>query len=118
MHRDERFMHLFLDVEVELAAGVVEFALFAQDIGLGLLGFGQLGVVDGQILLQVGDLFVPLLQFAGECDTRLPSFGLRDRGPLSFQLFVDLFVDSLACPGEILLGLPQPGLTTGKIGFL
>jgi hypothetical protein len=35
-------LHLLLDGQVDLALGVVELALLLDQVGLGLLGFGQL----------------------------------------------------------------------------
>src|SRR5206468_10605411 len=37
-HGDERLLDLLLDGEIELAAGLVEFALLAHHLGLRLLG--------------------------------------------------------------------------------
>jgi hypothetical protein len=56
-HGTELGLHLLLDRQVHLALGVVELALLSDQVGLGLLGFGQLGVALPQHLVEVGDLF-------------------------------------------------------------
>lgn len=43
--RAERFLHALLDGQVHLAPGVVEFPLLADQLGLGFLRLGELGVL-------------------------------------------------------------------------
>ncbi len=52
-------LHLFLDGQVDLALGVVEFALLSYQVGLRLLRFGQLGVALLEHFVQVGDFLGP-----------------------------------------------------------
>ena len=79
-------LHLFLDRQVHLALGVVELALLSDQVGLGLLGFGQLGVALPQHLVEVGDLFDLGVNVDGDQALRL--LGLGGRDPTA--LFVDL----------------------------
>jgi hypothetical protein len=50
-------LNLFLDGQVHLALGVVELALLLDQVGLGLVGFRQLGVALLQNVAELGYLF-------------------------------------------------------------
>lgn len=53
----ERFLHPLLDRELELALRIVELALLAQGVGLGLLRRGELLIAFGKHGVEVGDLW-------------------------------------------------------------
>ena len=114
----EILLHLLLDREFDLALGVFELTLFAQHIGLGLLGFGELRVVRGKHLLQIGKLPVPLAKIIRQ----------RQDGPSLPRLRRWRRVRRAAWPrparrgfaglGEIVLRLPELGFATAEIGLL
>jgi autotransporter passenger strand-loop-strand repeat protein len=82
-NRTELGLHLFLDRQVHLALGVVELALLFDQVGLGLLGFGQLGVALLQYLVQFGDLLDLGLNVDGNQAFRLLGLGRCDAAAVS-----------------------------------
>jgi hypothetical protein len=108
----------FLYGQLDFAFGVFEFTLLAQHIGLGLLGLGKLRIVRGEHLLQIRKLAVALAEIVRERKTRLFCLRFGDGGALGPQLGRDLFIDGFARLGEVVLRLPELGLTTAEIGFL
>lgn len=53
-HFSQIGLHALFDGQFQLAFGVVQFALLFNQLGLGLLGFGQFGVANFQHFVQVG----------------------------------------------------------------
>jgi hypothetical protein len=64
-------LDLFLDRQVQLALGVVELALLLDQVGLSLLGFGQLGVALLQHSVEFSDLFDLGINIDGDQALRL-----------------------------------------------
>jgi hypothetical protein len=92
--------------------------LLAQHTGLGGLGLGQLGIVGGQVLPQLGELPVALFKIVGERHTGLLRFSFDDGGTLRLQFGRNLVVDRLAGLGEIVLGLFESRFALAEVGFL
>lgn len=110
---DERLLHLLLDRQVEFATGVVKFALLAQDVGLGLLGLSELGVVRGQVLLQLRNLPIALRKVSGQGEARFLGLSFDDGGTLRFELLGDFRVDRLTRLRDCFLRSPQSSLAPG-----
>jgi hypothetical protein len=109
-HGGQRLLHLLFDGQVHLAASVVQLALLADQLGLGLLGFGQLAFALTQHALQVQELPVLLVEIGGRELLCLAAF-LRDDG---LALNGDLFGHVLG-NGGLLLG--EQGLLAGDLAL-
>ena len=110
-------LHLFLDGQVDLALGVVEFALLSDQVGLGLLGFGQLGVPLPEHFVEVGDFLCPCVQIG--LDKALGLQGLSDRDLAAFLVEPrgHFGVDGLPGRGHLLLLVTNGGFASGDLGL-
>jgi hypothetical protein len=110
-------LHLFLDREAHLALGVVELALLSDQVGLGLLGFGQLGVALPKHLVEVGDFFDLLVDVDGDQALRLPGLGRRDATALFIDLGGHCGVDGIPGCGDLRLLITNGRFPTGDLSF-
>ncbi len=106
----ERGLHPLLDGEVHFAAGVVQLALLADQIGLGLLRFGELAFAFAQHVLQVQELPIFLVEVSGGEKLRLAALLRNDRLALDCDLFGHVVRD-----GGLFLG--DCSLLAGDLGF-
>jgi hypothetical protein len=96
-------LNLSLNRQVHLALGVVELALLSDQVGLGLLGFGQLGVALLQHVVEFSDLFDLGVNVAGDQALRLLSFCRGDTTALFIDLFGHCGVDGILGGGDLRL---------------
>ena len=76
-------MYPFLDGEIDLALSIIEFALLADQLGLGPLRFGKLVLARLQDKLKVGQFFVLLIKIGG--GEALGLFGFLGSDALAFS---------------------------------
>jgi hypothetical protein len=81
--RGEHGLYPFLDGEIDLALSIIEFALLADQLGLGLLRFGKLVLARLQDKLKVGQFFVLLIKIGG--GEALGLFGFLGSDALAFS---------------------------------
>jgi hypothetical protein len=110
-------LHLLLDRQLHLALGVVELALLSDQVGLGLLGFGQLGVALPQHLVELGDLFDLGVDVDGDQALRLLGFGRRDTTAFFIDLGGHLRIDGVPGRGDLRLLVANDRFPTGYLGF-
>jgi hypothetical protein len=117
-HGAELGLNLFLDGQVHLTLGVVELALLSDQVGLGLLGFGQLGVALPQHVVEVGDLFDLGVNIDGHEALRLLGLGRRDATALFIDLGGHLRVDGISGRGDLRLLVANGCFSACDLGFL
>jgi hypothetical protein len=94
-------LDLFLDGQVHLALGVVELALLSDQVGLGLLRFGQLGVALTQHVVEFGNLLDLVIKVDGDQALRLLRLGRSDAAALLIDLGGHLGVDGISRRGDL-----------------
>ena len=115
---DERILHLLLDREVDFAPRIVELALLAQHIRLGLLRRCELLAVGGENLLHLRQPLVAFAEFVGQRQTGPLSLRFGDPGTLGLQLRRHALVDGFPGFRKLLLGLPQLGFALAELFLL
>lgn len=93
-HGGERRSHPFLDGELQFAPGLVELAGATQGVGLGRLGFGELGVPLAQRLGKGRRAVGLRLERSRRFGPGLRGRSGRDRGAQGLQPGRDLGVDA------------------------
>ena len=111
-------LHLLLDGQVDLAHGIVEFALLSDQIGLRLLRLGELGVTLLQHVVEFGDLPGPVFQIGGEQPLGFLGLGRCDSPALFINLGGHLRVDVLPGHGNFVALLPDGRFPCSNFGLL
>ena len=115
---DERILHLLLDREVDFAPRIVELALLAKHIRLGLLRRCELLAVGGENLLHLCQPLVAFSEFVGQRQTGPLGLRFGDLGTLGLQLRRHALVDGFPGLRKLLLGLSELRFALAKLLLL
>jgi hypothetical protein len=106
-----------LDGQLEFTSGIVQFALFANQLGLRLLRLGQLALSLLEHVLQLGDLLGLLLDVARQRAFG-PHGGLSlDLGARALEPVLDLGIDAFARFDELLFAHAHGRFSLGHLGL-
>jgi hypothetical protein len=91
----EAFLDARLNRQIELALRVIQFTLLLEEVGLGLLGFGQFGLALFKNLLKFSNGPGFLLKIEAQGELGFPRFLGREGGSLAIESVGDLPIEIL-----------------------
>jgi hypothetical protein len=89
----------------------------SDQVGLGLLSFGQFGLALLQHLIELGDLFYPGVNVDGNEPLRLLGLGYRDTTAFFIDLGGHLSVDGISGCGDLSLLVANGRFAVCDLGF-